>query len=82
MSDSSNSIDSLDEATKEEAKELAIARLKAASDDLNIAIGSDEFSKEELLDHVSKTDRIGKEIMEIHLEYLRDMAKGALYQEN
>ena len=61
-------------------KKLVLARIKTASEDLGVAIGSTELSKEEMLEKVNKEDKMGQEIMNIHLEYLRDMASGAIYQ--
>ena len=62
-------------------KNLVIARIKAASDDLNVAIGSSEYSKEDLIKSIEKGDDVGKEIIEIQLDYLRDMASGKIYRE-
>jgi len=61
-------------------KKLVLARIKTASEDLGVAIGSTELSKQEMLEKVTKEDKMGQEIMNIHLEYLRDMASGAIYQ--
>ena len=52
----------------------------AASDDLRIAIGSKEYKKIDMINSVKAGDEIGKEIMNIQMEYLRDMAQGAIYQ--
>ncbi|MBI2431060.1 MAG: hypothetical protein HYV39_03535 [Candidatus Levybacteria bacterium] len=52
----------------------------AASDDLRIAIGSIEYTKTEIIKNVKIGNEVGKEIMEIQMEYLRDMASGAIYQ--
>jgi hypothetical protein len=65
---------------KEDIKKLVIARIKATSGDLAISIGSTEYSKEDILKSVEEENKIGKEFIEIQMEYLRDMAKGAIYQ--
>lgn len=65
---------------QEDIKKLVLARIMAASDDLRIAIGSTEYSKEEMIERVKAGDKVGREIMEIQMEYLRDMAEGAIYQ--
>lgn len=65
---------------QEDIKNLVLARIIASSDDLRIAIGSTEYTKEEMIENVKEGNEIGKEIMEIQMEYLRDMAKGAIYQ--
>lgn len=64
----------------EDIKNLVLARIMASSDDLRIAIGSVEFTKSEIIKSVKSQNKIGKEIMEIQMEYLRDMANGAIYQ--
>lgn len=70
-----------DKEIQEDIKKLVLERIKAASDELNISIGSTEYSKEEILKHVEKGDEVGQEIIEIQMEYLRDMAAGTIYQE-
>lgn len=65
---------------QEDIKKLVLARIMAASDDLRIAIGSTEYTKTEMIKSVKAGDEVGKEITEIQMEYLRDMAKGAIYQ--
>lgn len=70
----------LSNEVRADLKKLVLARIKTASEDLSVAIGSTELSKEEMLEKVNKEDKLGQEIMNIHLEYLRDMASGAIYQ--
>lgn len=65
---------------QEDIKKLVLARIMATSDDLRIAIGSTEYTKTQMLKSVEAGDEVGKEIMEIQMEYLRDMAQGAIYQ--
>lgn len=65
---------------QEDIKKLVLARIQATSDDLRIAIGSTEYTKEEMIKSVEKGDEVGKEIIDIQMEYLRDMAQGAAYQ--
>ncbi len=66
--------------TQEDIRKLVLARIMAVSDDLRIAIGSTEYTKKEMIENVKEGNEIGREIMEIQMEYLRDMAKGAIYQ--
>lgn len=66
--------------TQDDIKKLVLARIMAASDDLRIAIGSTEYTKEEMVKNVKEGNEVGREIMEIQMEYLRDMASGAIYQ--
>jgi len=68
------------EKTKEEARELVIERIKAVSNNLKICVGSSEYSKEEILKSLKEDNELGKEIIDIQLEYLRDIARGAIYQ--
>lgn len=65
---------------QEDIKKLVLARIQATSDDLRIAIGSTEYTKEEMIKSVEKGDEVGKEIIDIQMEYLRDMVQGAAYQ--
>ena len=63
----------------EEMKKIAFARVKAASDDLVISIGSKQYSKEEILQSISEGGEIGLEIIDMQIEFLRDMASGEFY---
>lgn len=69
-----------DQEIKNDIKRLVIERIKATSDELEISIGTTLYTKEQILESVEKEDEIGKEIIDIQIEYLRDMAQGALYQ--
>lgn len=71
----------IDKKTLEEMQKLVLARLRASSDDLTISIGSNEYNKQEMLESVEKINDLGKEIIEAQIDYLRDMASGAIYQE-
>lgn len=59
---------------------LVLARLMVMPSDLRLSIGSKEYTKEELEQHIKKEDEIGREYTEIQLEFLRDLASGAIYQ--
>ena len=63
----------------EEMKKIAFARVKAASDDLVISIGSKQYSKEEILQSISAGGEVGLEIIDMQIEFLRDMASGEFY---
>lgn len=65
---------------QEDIKKLVLARIMAASEDLRIAIGSTKYTKEEMIENVKAGNEAGKEIMQIQMEYLRDMAQGAIYE--
>jgi hypothetical protein len=62
---------------KEEVKQIVIERLKTLSPGKRISIGGEgQFTKEEMIDHVQKGDRIGQKIMAVQLFYLRSFKRG------
>lgn len=81
MTTKNDTFSSLEKEIQDDIKKLVIARIKATSDDLHISFGSTEYSKEEMLLSVEKGDKLGQEIIETQMEYLRAMAEGAIYQE-
>lgn len=63
----------------ETIKETVIARLSTMPSDQKISVGSEgEFTKEELIDHIKRGDKIGKKFIEIELEFLRALKEVAL----
>lgn len=68
-----------DQVTLELARELTLERIKVMPESLRMAVGSMEFDKEDLTKHVRDQDDIGKQIMEMNVEFLRDLASGAVY---
>lgn len=66
---------------EEELKKLVVARIKAASGNLRVSVGkmSQSLGKEELIKNVEAGSEIGQEVMRAQLEYLKDLAQGALY---
>lgn len=69
----------LDEQLKEKLKQLVVARIKTISNEVRISLGSQDFSPDELIAHVEKEDEIGEEFINMHWQYLKDLASGALY---
>ena len=64
------------EITKD-IKELVIARLEALPSNKRISIGSEgSFSKDELINHINKEDKIGKKIIQIEMEFLISLKEG------
>ena len=63
---------------KEELKRIVLARLNSLPSDVSLSLGSHELDKKDLLNHVQEEDVIGKQIMEIQLKFLQDMASGTL----
>ena len=63
-------------ATNDE-KELVIARLRAIPDNALLSIGfsGKPMSKDELIEHVKMGDKIGENIVEMQLSYLRSFKK-------
>jgi len=63
---------------QEEIKKLVLIRLESMPDTIRVSIGSEgnELSKEDLIEHVKKEDRLGKMIVEMQLNYLRAMKTG------
>lgn len=72
-------IDKLDSDLKEQLKQITIARIRTISSDTRISLGSEDYTSEELVNHVEENDQIGKEMMQINWQYLKDLAAGALY---
>lgn len=64
----------------EDARKLVIARVKAASNNLRISIGSNEYTKNELLKALETDNELSREIIDIQLKYLKDLAEGAIYR--
>lgn len=60
-------------------KELVLARIKTMPADLRMSIGGAEFSRDDIAEHVEKRDELGKEIIQIQLEFLQNLASGTIY---
>lgn len=59
--------------------ELVKARVSAIPDNVRISIGATEYSKKDLLDNIENKSEVGQEFIEMQIDYLRDLASGALY---
>lgn len=65
-----------------EITQLVVERIKTLSAGRKISIGSEGmFTKEELIEHVQKGDKIGDKIIKVQMEYLRSLKKGVLFDE-
>jgi len=65
-----------------EIRQLIIERIKTLSPGWKISIGKEgDFSKEELIKHIQKGDKIGEKITKVQLSYLRSMKKGIFFNE-
>ena len=69
----------LDDETKEQLKRLVLERINVMPETLRIAVGSLELTKQEVAKHVREDDEIGKQMISMELEFLRDLASGAVY---
>lgn len=71
----------MDPVTLENIKQLTIARLRATNKDLTVHIGDDDYSQEDLLKSVMEENDLGRQVMEMHIDFLRSIASGELYSE-
>lgn len=69
----------LDKESTEQLKQIVLARMMVMPDTVRLSIGSNNLNKDEALDHIHKEDEIGKQLMSIELDFLRDLASGAIY---
>ena len=62
----------------EKIKELVLARIDAqVPSNLRLFIGSSYgMSKEQIMEHVRKGDEIGKQIIQMHIRFMRAVVKG------
>jgi len=64
-------------------KELVIARLETYPNNIGTLIGNNKpYSKKDLIDNVIQNTNIGKQIVDIELSYLKDLASGKIYDIN
>ncbi|MDP3965206.1 MAG: hypothetical protein Q8Q13_00195 [bacterium] len=68
-----------DDETKEQLKQLVLERINVMPETLRIAVGSLELTKQEVAKHVRAEDEVGKQMIEMELEFLRALASGAIY---
>jgi len=78
MSDQSYGQLQLTEEEKNKLKEIVLARLQVMPDNVSVAMGNDNYSKQDLVKHVESEDEIGTQIMAMDLEFLQDLASGAI----
>ena len=71
------------EETTNKIKELVIARIDAKMpSNIKISIGSTgSLSKEEMIDHVKKGDAEGKQIVQMHMNFIKAITSGQLLKE-
>lgn len=64
---------------RESLKRLVLERVSVMPNTLRMAVGSLELTREDLTRHVEDGDEIGQQIIEMNLDFLRDIASGAIY---
>ncbi len=74
MKDKNNS----NEEENEKIKELVLARIDAqVPSNLRLYIGSSNgMTKEQIMGHVRKGDEIGKQIIKMHINFMKAVVKG------
>lgn len=72
-------INTLDADLKKQLKEITMARIRTISRDAHISLGSEDYSSEELINHLEKNDEIGDELIQMNWQYLKDLASGTIY---
>ena len=81
MNPTDNQPEQIDEDLKEQLKQLTIARIQTISRDARISLGSEDYSSEELIRHIKESDEIGEEFIQMNWQYLKDLASGAIYED-
>lgn len=71
-----------DKELSEQLKKLTLERLGTLPKNTEVAIGSEPYSKEDLIDHVGAADDLGRQIMIMELEFLQDLASGEVYKDD
>lgn len=79
MSDNNDDQLNLSKEEREQLKEIVLARLNVMPSDVSVTIGSEDLTKDQLVEHVQSEDEVGKQMMEMELEFLQDLASGAIY---
>ena len=69
-----------DEELSRQLKMLVLERISIMPENMRLAIGTTEISKKDIVQHIEAEDDLGKQMIEMELEYLRDLASGAIYQ--
>ena len=69
----------LDAEAQEKLKQIVIARIRTLPQEMRISLGGEDLSSEELVDHVEKGDATGLEYLKMNLQYMQDLASGAIY---
>jgi len=64
-------------------KSIALARIQAQSDKIKIHFSSGEtLSKSELISNIENETEIGKKLVDLQINFLKDLASGKLYSDD
>lgn len=80
MNDTHTKAPDEEELLREQIKELVIARIRTLPEDVALSVGGEELRRDQLIEHVQEGDDVGKEFIDMQMEFLQDMANGALYE--
>ncbi len=70
------------EETNEKIKELVIMRLNASPSTVKLSIGGGKtLNKEEMIEHVRIGDKEGKQIIQMHINFIKAVTSGKLINE-
>lgn len=59
-----------------------MARLEVLPDNIGITVGSEgNYTKEQLLEHVDSGDSVGKQFIDLDLDFLRALKEGSLFEQ-
>jgi len=70
-----------DPELKDKLRTLVLERVGVMPDDMFIYIGGTQLNKQQMLDHVREGDKVGQQVMETELDYLRALTSGSIYAE-
>ncbi len=65
----------------EQLQQLVVERLKTLPSDAELSVGDLSYARGDLMAHVQQNDDLGKEIMEMQLEFLQDLTNGTVYDD-
>lgn len=66
---------------EKQLRDLVVARLSVIPKNLQVAVGSNSYTIEELVDNVKEDSKIGKQVIAMQIKYLKDLASGEIYKE-
>ena len=66
---------------EKQLQELVIARLSAIPKNLQMAVGANQYNIEDLIKSVQQNDSVGKQLIAMQIQYLKDLSSGEVYKE-